>query len=80
MAATVGPAAAGTLYGVVAAGPVVRDTLAPLILLPVQLGATLASEAALGVGDGWWYGMLAVFAVIYTMPGMTFFGTLLEET
>ncbi len=60
-----------------------RDTLVPLLLLPVLLGATRASEAALGngVGDGWsWCGLLAVFAVLYTMLGMTFFGTLLEET
>lgn len=87
LAATVGIAAAGTLYGVLAAGLAVRDTLVPLLLLPVLapvlLGATRASEAALGngVGDGWsWCGLLAVFAVLYTMLGMTFFGTLLEET
>ncbi len=87
LAATVGIAAAGTLYGVLAAGLAVRDTLVPLLLLPVLapvlLGATRASEAALGtgVGDGWsWCGLLAVFAAVYTMIGMTFFGTLLEET
>ncbi len=87
LAATVGIAAAGTLYGVLAAGLAVRDTLVPLLLLPVLapvlLGATRASESALGngVGDGWsWCGLLAVFAVLYTMLGMTFFGTLLEET
>lgn len=86
-AATVGIAAAGTLYGVLAAGLAVRDTLVPLLLLPVLapvlLGATRASEAALGSGvdDGWsWCGLLAVFAAVYTMIGMTFFGTLLEET
>ena len=86
LAATVGIAAAGTLYGVLAAGLAVRDTLVPLLLLPVLapvlLGATRASESALGAGiDGWsWCGLLAVFAVLYTMLGMTFFGTLLEET
>ena len=87
LAATVGIAAAGTLYGVLAAGLAVRDTLVPLLLLPVLapvlLGATRASEAALGNGadDGWsWCGLLAVFAALYTMLGMTFFGTLLEET
>lgn len=86
-AATVGIAAAGTLYGVLAAGLAVRDTLVPLLLLPVLapvlLGATRASEAALGSGvdDGWsWCGLLAVFAAVYTMIGMTLFGTLLEET
>lgn len=87
LAATVGIAAAGTLYGVLAAGLAVRDTLVPLLLLPVLapvlLGATRASEAALGNGvdDGWsWCGMLATFAVVYTILGMSFFGTLLEET
>lgn len=87
VAATVGISAAGTLYGVLAAGLAVRDTLVPLLLLPVLapvlLGATRASESALGTGTGtgWsWCGMLAVFAVVYTMIGMTAFGTLLEET
>ena len=87
LAATVGIAAAGTLYGVLASALAVRDTLVPLLLLPVLapvlLGATRASEAALGAGvdDGWsWCGLLATFAAIYTIFGMTFFGTLLEET
>lgn len=87
VAATVGIAAAGTLYGVLAGGLAVRDTLVPLLLLPVLapvlLGATRASESALGtgIGDGWsWCGLLATFAVIYTILGMSFFGTLLEET
>lgn len=87
LAATVGIAAAGTLYGVLASALSVRDTLVPLLLLPVLapvlLGATRASESALGTGidDGWsWCGLLAAFAVIYTIFGMTFFGTLLEET
>ena len=86
-AATVGIAAAGTLYGVLASALSVRDTLVPLLLLPVLapvlLGATRASESALGtgVGDGWsWCGLLATIAVIYTIFGMSFFGTLLEET
>ena len=50
-----GLAAAGTVYGVLAAGLRVRETLLPLLLLPVVapvlLGATRASEAALGHGD-----------------------------
>ena len=69
VAATVAIAAAGTLYGVLAAGLRVRDTLVPLLLLPalapVLLGATRASEAALdgGVGDGWSWCCL-----LYTSP------------
>ena len=87
VAATVAIAAAGTLYGVLASGLRVRDTLVPLLLLPalapVLLGATRASEAALGIGvdDGWgWCGLLAGFGVLYLGFGLLFFGTLLEET
>ena len=88
VAATVGLAAAGTLYGVLAAGLRVRETLLPLLLLPVvapvMLGATRAFEAGLGlsgsVGDAWpWVELLALFAVIYTTLGFLAFGSLLEE-
>lgn len=85
--ATVSVAAAGTLYGVLATGLRVRDTLVPLLLLPalapVLLGATRATEAALegDLGDGWgWCGLLALFGVLYLGLGLLFFGTLLEET
>ena len=59
MAATVGLAAAGTVYGMMAAGLRVRETLLPLLILPVVapvlLGATQAWMAALGLSttDGW---------------------------
>ena len=86
LAATVGLAAAGTLYGVLAAGLRVRETLVPVLLLPVVspvlLGATRAWEAAIdGVpGDAWpWVGLLAVFAVLSVGVGMLAFGPLLEE-
>lgn len=87
LVATAGIAAAGTVYGVLAAGLRVRETLLPLLLLPVLapvlLGATRASEAALGLGldDGWrWLQLLATFAVIYTTFGVLAFGPLLEES
>ena len=86
LAATVGLAAAGTLYGVLAAGLRVRETLLPLLLLPVVapvlIGATRAFEAALAgtPGEGWpWCGLLAVFAAIYVAFGLLAFGPLLEE-
>jgi heme exporter protein B len=86
LAATVGVAATGTLYGVLAAGTRVRETLVPLLVLPivapVLLGATRAWEAAIdGVpGDAWpWVGLLAIFAVLYTAIGTLAFGPLLEE-
>lgn len=86
VAATAGIAAAGTLYGVVAAGLRVRETLLPLLLLPVlapvMLGATRALEAAFdGVpSEAWpWVGLLALFAVLYTSAGVLAYGPLLEE-
>jgi len=86
IAATVGLAAAGTVYGVLAAGLRVRETLLPLLLLPVVapvvLAATRASEAALDgtPADGWsWVEILAVFAVVYVAFGVVAFGPLLEE-
>jgi heme exporter protein B len=86
VAATVGVAATGTLYGVLASGLRVRETLVPVLLLPVVspvlLGATRAWEAAIdGVpSDAWpWIGLLSVFAVLYVGIGMLAFGPLLEE-
>jgi heme exporter protein B len=85
--ATAGLAAAGTVYGVLAAGLRVRETLFPLLVLPVvapvMLGATRAWEAALdGVpSEAWpWVQLLAVFGVIYVTIGWLAFGPLLEET
>lgn len=87
LAATAGLAAAGTLYGVLAAGLRVRETLLPILLLPVLapvlIGATKAFEAALGgvASDGWpWCGLLASFALAYLVVGTLAFGTLLEES
>jgi heme exporter protein B len=87
VAATVGVAATGTLYGVLAAGLRVRETLVPVLLLPVvapvMLGATRACEAALdGVpSEGWpWVALLGLFATLYTAIGVLAFGPLLEET
>jgi heme exporter protein B len=86
-AATAAVAATGTLYGVLAAGLRVRETLVPLLLLPVvtpvMLGGTRAFEAALeGIpSDGWpWVALLALFAGLFTGLGVLAFGPLLEET
>jgi heme exporter protein B len=86
VAATVGLAATGTLYGVLAVGLRMRETLVPVLLLPVVspvlLGATRAWEAAIdGVpSDAWpWVGVLSVFAVLAVGAGMLAFAPLLEE-
>ncbi len=85
--ATLGLAAAGTVYGVMAFGLRVRETLLPLLVLPVLapvlLAATRSFEAALAgapretVG---WLGLLAAFAALYTVVGLFGFGPLLEES
>jgi heme exporter protein B len=83
---TVGLASAGTVYGIIAAGLRVRDTLLPLLVLPVLapvlLAASRACDAALAgtPGDGWpWVRLLFVFATIYVTFGVVAFGPLLEE-
>lgn len=84
--ATVGIAAAGTVYAGIASGIRARDTLVPLLVLPilapVLLAATLSTEAAVfGGSSGWsWVMLLGVFAVIYLGVGMLAFGPVMEET
>lgn len=89
VAATTGLAFVGTLYGGLAAGAKGRETLLPLLLLPVVapvlIGATRATEAALGTNDatpsdGWpWIGLLALFAVVFGAGGTLAFGSLIDE-
>lgn len=87
IATTVAIAATGTLYGALAAGQTARDTLVPLLVLPVLspvlLGATRATESALygSANDGWpAAGLVAAFALLYTAAGIVSFGLLLDET
>ena len=86
--ATAGLAGAGTLYGALAGGLRIRETLLPLLLLPavapVVIAATRATESALRGGAvdvtaADWIGLLAVFAVVYVAIGVVAFGTLLED-
>ncbi len=87
--ATCGLACVGTLYGGLTAGFTGRETLLPLLVLPVVapvlIGATRAVESALGtdgvaLSEGWpWIGLLAVFAVAFGAGGALAFGPLIEE-
>ena len=89
VAATIGLAFVGTLYGGLAAGAKGRETLLPLLMFPVVapvlIGATRATEAALGTADatpsdGWpWIGLLALFAVAFGAGGTLAFGSLIDE-
>ncbi|MGA2208135.1 MAG: heme exporter protein CcmB [Acidimicrobiales bacterium] len=86
VSASIGLAAVGVLYGVLSSGARVKETLLPLLLLPVAapvlLGATKAWDDALA-GDpthaGVWLSLLAVFAVLYVAVGTVAFGPLLED-
>jgi heme exporter protein B len=87
--ATCGLAAVGTLYGGLAAGARGRETLLPLLVLPVVapvlIGATRATEAAFGtagvaLSEGWpWLGLLATFAAAFGVIGTLAFGPLIED-
>jgi heme exporter protein B len=87
VAATVGLAATGTVYGVLAGGVRARETLVPLLVLPavtpIMLGGTRAFEAALDgtPGDAWpWVQLLGAFAILVVAAGVVAFGPLLEES
>lgn len=87
--ATTGLACVGTLYGGLAAGARGRETLLPLLLLPVVapvlIAATRATESALGttgaaISEGWpWIGLLGLFAVVFAAGGSLAFGALIDE-
>jgi heme exporter protein B len=87
--ATTGLACVGTLYGGLIAGFSGRESLLPLLVLPVVapvlIGATRAVESALGtdgvaLSEGWpWVGLLAVFAIAFGAGGALAFGPLIEE-
>ncbi|HXX90268.1 MAG TPA: heme exporter protein CcmB [Acidimicrobiales bacterium] len=82
---TLGLAASGTLYGALAGGLRVRETLLPFLLLPVVapvlLAGTRAWQAALGQGSTGtdpWMALLVVFAAVYLALGVVLFGPLQE--
>jgi len=84
--ATVGIAAAGGTYGGLVARIRGRDTLLPLLLLPllapVLISATRGTEVALGrdAGPGWpWVGLLGIFGAVYLTLGALLFRPLLED-
>ncbi|MHB8681257.1 MAG: heme exporter protein CcmB [Acidimicrobiales bacterium] len=88
LAGTAGLAAVGTLYGALAAGLRVRETLLPLLLLPVAapvlLAGTRAWQSALGTGASGagdpWLRLLLVFAAVYLALGVVIFGPMQEAS
>ena len=87
LAASVGIAAAGTIYGVLALGLGVRETLLPILLLPVLAPVLISATRVFGDAfervdvDGWaWLAMLTAFAAIQLAFGLLTYGVLLEES
>jgi len=89
VSATAGLASVGSIYGGVVAGAGGRETLLPLLLMPVAapvlIGATRATESVFGSGgatpdEGWpWVGVLVAFAGVFLVAGAMSFGALVEE-
>ena len=84
--ATLGLAAVGCLYGILAAGQRVAQTLLPLLLLPALAPLLLAATQAWNAGvddvasEGLrWLGLLVLFAAAYLTAGVATFGILLDD-
>lgn len=84
--ATLGIAGAGSVYGALSARLRSRDTLLPVLLLPllapVLISATRGFEVGLEghAGGGWsWVALLGVFATVYLALGAFLFRPLLED-
>jgi heme exporter protein B len=90
LAASCGLGLVGTLYGGLTTGTKGRESLLPLLLLPVVapvlIGATRATEAALGVGgismrEGWaWVALLVTYALLFGIGGSLGFGPLVDDS
>lgn len=83
---TIGLAAVGTTYGIVAASLRGRETLLPLLVLPVCTPLLLSASQATGLAlagsaaDGWpWVRLVLLFAVAFTVFGVLAYGSLMEE-
>jgi heme exporter protein B len=85
--ATIGLASAGVIYGALSARLRVRETLLPLLVLPVLAPVLLAGarawagaiSGALSEGAGW-LRILGPFALVYLVVGVALYGPLQEAT
>jgi heme exporter protein B len=83
--ATVGLASAGVIYGALAAGMRVRETLLPLLVLPILAPVLIAgsrawSAAVSGPASSGttWLRVLLPFAAVYLVVGVVLYGPLQE--
>lgn len=88
LAAAAGLGCVGTLYGGLAAGARGRETLLPLLVLPVVapvlIGATRAAQEVFdqqgSVASGWpWTGLVVLFTVVFAGGGTLAYGPLIDE-
>lgn len=85
--ATIGLSAAGVLYGALSAGLRVRETLLPLLVLPILAPVliagsrawTAAASGAVGSGASW-LKILGPFAAVYLAVGVGLYGPLQETS
>jgi len=84
--ATLGIAASGAVYGALAARLRSRDTLLPLLMLPLLAPVLISATRAFEIGlerqaeGGWsWVALLGVFALVYLTLGSLLFRPLLED-
>lgn len=86
LTATLGIAASGAVYGALAARLRSRDTLLPLLMLPLLAPVLISATRAFEIGlerqaaGGWsWAALLGVFAAVYLALGSLLFRPLLED-
>ena len=86
LGAVIGVGAAGTLYGALLGGQRARETVLPILLLPVLAPVLIAATRAFGdamgtvAADGWpWTSLLYGFAAMYLAMGVLAHGVLMEE-
>ncbi len=84
--ATIALSAVASCYAALSAGIRVRETLLPVLLLPITVPLLLASVQAwqgaltAETAAGWaWVRVDAVFAVVYVAVGVLAYGALMEE-
>jgi heme exporter protein B len=83
---TVGLAAVGSLFGVLAESPRAREAVFPLLVLPLVTPVLLAgvrstalAVAGLGSQAGSWLGLLIAFDVVFLAAGTLVFEHLMED-
>jgi heme exporter protein B len=84
--AVLGVGAAGTLYGALLGGQRARETVLPILILPVLSPVLIAATRAFGDAmgtvavDGWaWTSLLFGFGAVYLAMGVASHGVLMEE-